>query len=228
MRIKTIFNETLIGIFPILLVITILQFTITPVETELYIKFLIGTIMVVVGLVMFLIGVEVGFLKIGESIGSALVKTGRLRMILLFAAVLGFAATLLEPDVHVFSAQASELISKIDAPLFMSIVALGVGLFMIIAFLRMFVKIPMKYIVFFSYTLSFIILISCPTDIASVAFDAGGTTTGVLTTPFVLSLALGVTSMISQKERTTNSFGILGIASMGPILAVLLMGVIAK
>ncbi|MBQ7668970.1 MAG: DUF1538 domain-containing protein [Clostridia bacterium] len=228
MRLKTILSETLIGILPILIVISILQFTIVPVEMDLYIKFLVGTVMVVIGLVMFLVGVEIGFLKIGESIGSALVKTGHLRMILLFTAVLGFAATLLEPDVHVFSEQASDFIAKIDAPLFMAIIALGVGLFMIIAFLRMFVKIPMKYIVFVSYTLSFIILIFCPQDLRNVAFDAGGVTTGVLTTPFVLSLAMGVTSMISQKERTTNSFGILGIASMGPILAVLLMGVIAR
>ena len=83
-------------------------------------------------------------------------------------------------------------------------------------------------IVFIAYIISFLIVIFCPKDIASIAFDVSGATTGALTTPFVLSLAMGVTSMISKKESTTSSFGILGIASMGPILLVLMMGVLTR
>jgi len=195
----------------------------------LYINFLVGTALVVVGLMLFLMGIELGFSRIGESIGNALIKTGRLRLILLFTAVLGFVVTLLEPDVQIFSVQADRLISSIDGNQFTLIVALGIGIFISLAFLRLFVKIPMKYIVFVVYTLAFILVVLCQNkDIASVAFDVSGATTGALTTPFVLSLAVGVTSMISKKETTTSSFGILGIASMGPILLVLLMGVLVK
>lgn len=228
MKLKSILVETFMGIVPIVLVISLLQFTIAPVEMELYINFLMGTGLVVVGLMLFLVGIELGFLRIGESIGSALVKTGQLRMILLFTAILGFAVTLLEPDVQVFSLQASELIASIDGAEFTAIVAVGVGIFIALAFLRLFVNIPIKYIVASVYTLAFIIVIFCPKDIASVAFDVSGATTGALTTPFVLSLASGVTSMISKKESTSDGFGILGIASMGPILLVLLMGVLTK
>lgn len=228
MKLKEILTETFLGIVPIVVVISLLQFTIAPVETDIYIKFLVGTFCVILGLMLFLMGIELGFSKIGESIGSALVKTGRLRLILLFAAVLGFIVTLLEPDVQVFSVQATGLISSINVQQFTIIVAAGIGVFIAFAFLRLFVKIPMKYIVLIAYTVAFIIVIFCPKDIASVAFDVSGATTGALTTPFVLSLAMGVTSMISKKESTTSGFGILGIASMGPILMVLLMGVLAK
>ena len=228
MKLKGILMETLLGIVPIVVVISLLQFTIAPVEIELYVKFLVGTAFVVLGLMLFLMGIELGFSQIGESIGNALVKTGRLRLILLFTAVLGFVVTLLEPDVQVFSVQADRLISSINGHQFTMIVAVGIGIFISLAFLRLFVKIHMKYIVFVAYTLAFLIVIFCPKDIASVAFDVSGATTGALTTPFVLSLAMGITSMISKKESTTSGFGILGIASMGPILLVLLMGVLTK
>jgi len=228
MKLKGILIETFMGIIPIVAVISLLQFTVAPVEMELYIKFLVGTVFVVIGLMFFLMGIELGFSKIGEGIGSALVKTGKLRMILLFTAILGFVVTLLEPDVQVFSVQADRLISSINGNDFTMIVAWGIGIFISLAFLRLFVKIPIKYLVLIVYTIAFVIVYFCPKDIASVAFDVSGATTGALTTPFVLSLAMGVTSMISKKESTTSGFGILGIASMGPILLVLIMGVLTK
>lgn len=228
MKIKELFKETILGILPILLIITLLQFTIVPVSTELYVKFLYCTFFVVFGLTLFLFGIDIGFIKIGEHLGHGLVKTGRLRLILLFAVFLGFGVTLLEPDIQVFSAQAAELIEGVSVMQLASVVALGVGIFVAIAFLRIFLKIKIKYILLVGYLLTFILIPFCNQEIAYVAFDAGGATTGALTVPFLLSLAAGVSSMISKKQSTSSAFGMIGIASIGPILSVLIMGVIAR
>jgi len=177
--------------------------------------------------VLFLAGVEIGFLKIGESIGNALVKTGHLAAILTFTAILGFAVTLLEPDVQVFILQAADAVAGLEVLKTTIVVAIGIGIFLALAFLRLFIKIPMKYITLVVFTICFVLVAICKNNgIASVAFDASGATTGALTTPFVISLAMGITSMISRKSSTSSAFGILGIASMGPILLILLMEVL--
>lgn len=226
------FNKTLkeimLGILPVLVVITILQFTITPVETELYVRFLWSTAFVIIGLFLFLIGIEYGFQQAGESIGRAIVKSGKLKWILFVVILLGFGVTLLEPDVQVFSEQAAAMIESVDATEFCMVIAIGVGLFVGIAFFRMFLNIPIKYILLAGYALVFLLVAVCPIDISAAAFDAGGATTGALTVPFLLSLAMGVSSMMSKNKKTSSGFGIIGIASLGPILSVLIMGVLTK
>ncbi|MBP3284040.1 MAG: DUF1538 domain-containing protein [Clostridia bacterium] len=228
MKLKALLKETLLGILPILLIITLLQFTIVPVSAELYVRFLYCTVFVVVGLTLFLFGIDIGFIKIGGHLGHALVKSGHLRLILLFAVILGFSVTLLEPDIQVFSAQAAELIEGVDGMQLASVIALGVGIYVSVAFLRIFLKIKIKYILLFGYSLAFLLIPFCKPDLSYIAFDAGGATTGALTVPFLLSLAAGVSSMISKKPSTSSAFGMIGIASIGPILSVLIMGVIAK
>lgn len=227
MDIKQTLKEILLGIFPVLILITLLQFTIAPVPFATFYNFLIATLFVICGLFLFLFGIEFGFLKIGEHIGSALVKTGHMRLLLLFGVILGFGVTLLEPDVQVFSDQVANMLATVNGTTLAAIIAIGVGIFTAIAFLRMFLNVPIKYILIAGYLLAFLLVLICPPEISSVAFDAGGATTGILTVPFILSLAMGISSLISKKKSTSNSFGIIGIASLGPILSVLIMGVIA-
>lgn len=228
MKIKELLKEIIYGILPVFIIVTILQFTVVRVSQDVYIDFLWSTGFVTVGLFLFLIGIQYGFLEAGESIGRATVKLGKLRWILAITVVLGFCITLLEPDVQVFSTQAAEMISKIDGTMLCTVIAIGVGIFVGIAFLRMFLNIPIKYILIAGYLIAFGLLTICPKDLATTAFDAGGATTGALTVPFLLSLTMGVSSMISKKNKTSDGFGIIGIASLGPILAVLIMGVIGK
>ena len=228
MKFNNILKEIVVGILPVLVVITLLQFTITPVETELYIRFLWSTVFVIIGLFLFLIGIEYGFQQAGESIGRAVVKSGKLKWILFITILLGFGVTLLEPDVQVFSEQAAAMIENVDAFQFCLVIAIGVGLFVGVAFLRMFLNVPIKYILAVGYALVFLLVAFCPTDISAAAFDAGGATTGALTVPFLLSLSMGVASMISKNKNTSGSFGIIGIASIGPILSILIMGVLTK
>lgn len=228
MKLKEVFREVLIGILPIALVITILQFTITPVAMETYLTFLWCTAFVIVGLFLFLIGIQYGFLEAGENIGRATVKLGKMRWILFVTILLGFGVTLLEPDVQVFSNQAADLIESVNGEALCTVIAVGVGLFVGIAFLRMFLNISIKYILIAGYLLVFGLVAICPPDLAAAAFDAGGATTGALTVPFLLSLSMGVSSMLSRKKESPDSFGIIGIASLGPILSILLMGVINR
>jgi len=228
MKFKSILKEIIVGILPVLIVITLLQFTIAPVETELYVKFLWSTGFVIIGLFLFLIGIEYGFQQAGESIGKAVIKSGKLRWILFITILLGFGVTLLEPDVQVFSEQAAAMIESVDSFEFSLVIAIGVGLFVGVAFLRMFLSVPIKYILLVGYALVFILVLFCPVDLSAAAFDAGGATTGALTVPFLLSLSMGVASMMSKSKKTSGSFGIIGIASLGPILSILIMGVLTK
>ena len=133
-------------------------------------------------------------------------KLGHLSLILLLAVLLGFGVTLLEPDIQVFSAQAAELIAGVTGMQLASVVALGVGIFVAIAFLRIFLKIKIKYILLVGYLLAFALIPFCKPEMAYVAFDAGGATTGALTVPFLLSLAAGVSSTISKKQSTSSAF----------------------
>ena len=228
MKLKEVFREVIIGILPIVLVITILQFTITPVPMETYLTFLWCTSFVIIGLFLFLIGIQYGFLEAGENIGRATVKLGKMRWILFVTVLLGFGVTLLEPDVQVFSNQAADLIESINGETLCTVIAIGVGVFVGIAFFRMFLNISIKYILIVGYLLVFSLVAICSPDLAAAACDAGGATTGALTVPFLLSLAMGISSMLSRKKESSDSFGIIGIASLGPILSILLMGVINR
>ena len=227
MNLKNTFKEVISGILPIFVIITILQFTIVNVDFSLYINFLLASFFVVFGLTLFLIGIHYGFLKAGEHIGKAIIHLGKLSIILLILTILGFAVTLVEPDVQVFSDQAASIIEQIDGSTFCIFIALGVGIFTAFAFLRMILNVPIKYILLVGYILAFALALLCP-ELFAVAFDAGGATTGALTVPFILALAMGFSSVISKKSKTSSSLGIIGIASLGPILASLIMGVIGK
>jgi len=171
---------------------------------------------------------EYGFQQAGESIGKAVVKSGKMSWILFITVLLGFGVTLLEPDVQVFAERAAEMIESVDAFQFCLVIAIGVGLFVGVAFLRMFLNVPIKYILLVGYALVFGLVALCHADLSAAAFDAGGATTGALTVPFLLSLAMGVASMMSKSKKSAGSFGIIGIASLGPILSILIMGVITR
>jgi hypothetical protein len=228
LKIKDTFFEVIYGVFPIAIIITILQFTIVKMPLDLYLNFIGGALLVIIGLVLFLAGIESSFVPIGESFGNSLVKSGNLRLILLFGFIIGFAVTLPEPDVQVFVRQVTTVVSKISGIKLLVLIALGVGISVLIAFLRIFLNIHIKYFFIVGYVAAFILLIFCPSELRSIAFDVGGVTTGSLTVPFVMSLGVGVSSMIARKNTTADGFGILAIASIGPIIAVLIMGVIAK
>lgn len=229
MNIKETVLEVVYSILPVTILVTVLQFTIVKLPSSMFVKFIGGSIMVMLGLILFMIGVKAGFIPVGELIGSALVRKGKLRLIILFGFILGFVVTIADPDVQILAKQVSDVSQgEIGRLLLIIPVAIGLGIFLAIAFTRIFVNIPIKYFFIVGYSLAFIIGIFAPSEYFAVSFDAGGVTTGPMIVSFIVALGVGVTSVTSKKGSSGDSFGLLGLSCIGPILAVLLLGVIGK
>lgn len=218
-------HEVVMGVLPITVVVFLLQFTIIWVEWPIFIQFVAGTVMVVAGLILFLLGVHIGLLPIGERIGSALPKTGKLWMILLFSFILGFVVTVAEPDVRVLASYvdtASE--GAIERNLLVYAVALGLAFFVMIAMVKIIFGIPIIYILTAGYALVFVLAWFSEPTFLPISFDSGGVTTGPMAVPFILALGVGVASVLKGKSGSGDGFGLIALASIGPIIAVLILG----
>ena len=226
-EIKESILEVVFAVLPITVLIIILQFTLIWLPMDDFLKFIAGTIMVSLGLIFFLIGVNIGLLPVGELIGATLPKTKKLWLIILFGFLLGFVVTVAEPDVRVLSSQVDQVSNgEISSNVLIYSVALGVGLFVGISMLNSFLNIPIKYLLVGSYSLVFLLAFFIPREFIPISFDAGGVTTGPMTVPFILALGIGVASVLSRKKSSTDGFGIVALASIGPIIAVMILGVL--
>ena len=229
MSIKGTAIEVVYATIPITVLITILQFTVAKLPAVVFMNFIGGSILVMLGLVFFLTGVKVGFLPVGELIGSTLVSKGKLWLILFFGFVLSFVVTVAEPDVQVLARQVDSVSGgDISKSIIIVTVAAGVGIFIALALLRIFLNIPLIYLLAGGYALAVILAFFTPPEFLAVSFDAGGVTTGPMTVPFLLALGVGVAAVKGKKRASDDSFGLVALASIGPILAVLLMGVFAN
>ena len=224
---KDTVEEVVYAIIPLSFVVILLQFTIIGMPTEIFLQFIVGTIMVSVGLILFLLGVHIGLLPVGEMIGSSLPKMGKAWLVVFFGFVLGFVATVAEPDVRVLAIQV-DLVSDgiITSSLLIYTVALGVAIFVGLAMFRILFKIPITYLLVGGYGLVFLLAAFTPPNFVPISFDAGGVTTGPMTVPFILALGVGVASVLRGKSASTDGFGLVALASIGPILAVLVLGVV--
>lgn len=226
-NIKETILEVILSILPITIVITILQFTLIWLPMEMFLQFLIGVLLVGAGLILFLLGVNIGLLPVGEMIGSALSKTKRVWLIVFFGFLLGLVVTIAEPDVRVLSSQVDQVSGgQIPMDILILAVAIGVAIFVAIAMIRIIFSINIVYLLAGGYALVFLLAAFTPSVFVPISFDAGGVTTGPLTVPFVLSLGVGVASVMKGKSSSSDGFGLVALASIGPILSVLLLGVI--
>ncbi|MEW9676859.1 DUF1538 domain-containing protein [Lentibacillus sp. L22] len=226
-NIKSTILEVIYSILPITVVITALQFTLVWLPTETFLQFLIGVVMVGIGLILFLLGVNVGLLPVGEMIGSALSKTRKLWIIVFFGFLLGIVVTVAEPDVRVLSHQVDQVSSgEIPRSILILAVSLGVGIFVALAMIRIVFSINIVYILACGYGIIFLLAAFSPPQFVPISFDSGGVTTGPLTVPFILALGVGVAPVMRGKSSSSDSFGLVALASIGPILSVLLLGVI--
>lgn len=221
--------EVIYSIIPITVLVLVLQFTLIWLPMESLLQFLVGVAFVSAGLILFLIGVHIGLLPVGEMIGSSLPKTGKVWMILFFSFILGFAVTVAEPDVHVLSEYVDEVsdgeIGKWELIL---PVALGLGIFVAMSMAGIVLSISIKWILFFGYALVMGLALSpwVPDLFIPISFDAGGVTTGPLAVPFILAFGVGVASVLRSSDKAADGFGLVALASIGPILAVLILGII--
>jgi Protein of unknown function (DUF1538) len=228
-EIKESIKETLLAILPVSAAVILLQLVLIQLPFTDFLPFLFGLLFVILGLMFFLIGVNIGLLPIGEMIGKILPTSNKAWVIILTGFILGIAVTLAEPDVRVLSTQVDQVSGgKISSVSLILSVAAGVGLFVALAMIRTIYKLPVTAILIAGYAIVFIVSFFSPSSFVPISFDAGGVTTGPLAVPFILALGVGVTKVFRNKQSSGESFGLVGLASIGPILAVMLLGGIFK
>ena len=212
--------ESFISVLPIIAIVSILCFSVVPITNDQMLSFLIGAQMLVIGLGLFEFGAESSMTRIGNQIGSALTRSKKLALILPVSFALGVIITIAEPDLSVLS----ENVPHIETRVLIMTVAVGVGFFLVLAMLRILFAVPLKWMLLVSYGILFALAFASDPDYLSVAFDAGGVTTGPMTAPFIMAMGIGVASIRSDRNAEADSFGLIALCSVGPILAVLLLG----
>ncbi len=224
---KEKFLEVVKSVVPLVIVICILQFAIVKAPTDIFLQFLIGSVMVVGGMILFFMGIDIGILPMGRFIGAELHQRGSLLLIVAMAFSFGFAATVAEPDVLVLSRQVDVVSQGAISGNYVSyVMAIGVGFFVAIAMMRVVLGFPMVYLLTACYSIVIILSFFTPEHFVPLAYDAGSVTTGALTAPLVIALALGLSSVLAGRSAVSDGFGLLGFASVGPIIAVMIMGLI--
>ncbi len=214
--------ETLKAVLPILAIVLLLCFTIAPIPPSILLTFLIGAVLLIVGMLLFNVGVELSMTPIGERVGSIMTKSKNLFVIIIVSFIMGFIITISEPDLQVLAEQ----VPSIPNMVLILAVALGVGIFLVIALLRMLFGIPLSHLLVFFYVIVFTLTLFVPQDFLAVAFDSGGVTTGPMTVPFIMAFGVGIAAIRSDKHAADDSFGLVAHCSVGPILAVLILGMI--
>ena len=221
------FKDVGLGVLPILLVVLVLHFSFAHFETNLLLKFIGSMAIIVVGEVLFLSGIDGSVMRMGSYVGDSVNRFSKMTVVLLFAFIFGLVATIAEPDVNVLAGQVIENGINVNKFLFIFMIGAGVGIFVAFALFRIIKSINYKYVILSTFALIFLICIFIPDSIVAIAFDAGGSTTGIVTSPFLLALASGIARNKNAKSNSDN-FGVIGIASLGPILAVAFLGLITS
>ena len=214
--------ESVKSVLPIALIVIALCLFFIPMENGLLLAFIIGTVMIIAGMGLFSIGVDLSMSMIGTSIGAKLTKTKKLSIIVLVSFILGIIVTIAEPDLQVLAAS----VPAIDTKVLIITISVGVGFFLVVGMLRILFGVPFKWLLLGCYALIFMLAFFSSRDFLSVAFDSGGVTTGPMTVPFIMALGVGVASIRSDKNAKSDSFGLVALCSVGPILSVLILGFI--
>lgn len=217
--------EVLKAVTPLIAVVCVLQVSVVHAPAVQFLQFLAGSLLVILGMLLLFVGIDLGILPMGRFIGAELPKKGSLWLIVAVAFALGFATTVAEPDVLILSGQV-EAASQgaISGQPLIYVIAAGVGCFAAVALLRVVHGFSMRCLLAASYSLMILLSLLAPTAFVPLAYDAGSVTTGVLTAPVLLALALGLSAVLAGRSAVSDGFGLLGFASVGPIIAILLLG----
>ncbi len=216
------FSETIKAVFPILAIVLVLCFTITPIPPSILVTFLIGAVMLTLGMLLFNVGVEIAMTPIGEHVGSIMTRSKNVFIMVLISFVMGMVITISEPDLQVLAEQ----VPSIPNMTLVLAVAIGVGAFLVISILRMLFGIPLSHLLLVFYGIIFALTLFVPADFLAIAFDSGGVTTGPMTVPFIMAFGVGISTIRSDKHAENDSFGLVALCSIGPILAVMILGMI--
>lgn len=225
MNILEKFKETVVSVLPVMLIVIGLGIFAAKLPALVLGRFVFGGILLIFGLTIFLLGVDLGIQPFGERAGAALTEKRNLPLLLTSAFIIGFLVTIAEPDIQVFASQVKGYYAVVNKMAVVVAIALGVGLFLMTGLLRSVLHWNLKIILLIFYLVLFAVMFFCPGAFAGVAFDSGGATTGPMTVPFILALGLGVSSVRAEKG---DSFGLTGITSVGPVMAVLIYSLVIR
>ena len=224
MQTKTVLGEKLresvASVVPIALIVALLCLFFVPISTDLMLAFVIAVLFLFVGMGLFTLGTEASMTPIGNYLGSRMTKTRNLALIIILSFVLGVAITIAEPDLQVLAIN----VPHINTYVLMLTVSVGVGFFLVVSMIRILLGVDLKWLLIVFYAIVFAVAAFSDRDFLSVAFDSGGVTTGPMTVPFIMALGVGVASIRSDKNAESDSFGLVGLCSIGPIIAVLILG----
>ena len=219
---KEKFSETLKAVFPILLIVLILCFSIAPIPPSILMTFLTGAVLLIVGMLFFNVGVDLSMTPMGERVGTIMTKSKNLLIMIAISFIMGFVITVSEPDLQVLAQQ----VPSVPNMTLIFAVAAGVGVFLVMAILRMLFEISFTKLLLIFYAMIFALTLFVPADFLAVAFDSGGVTTGPMTVPFIMAFGIGISAIRNDKNASDDSFGLVSMCSIGPILAVLFLGMI--
>ena len=222
-------KDALLSVLPIVLIVVVLSlFGVISLELKEILTFIISSIVLIIGVGLFNLGADLAMTPMGEYVGSGLTKTKKLGILLIVCFVMGVLITIAEPDLSVL---ADQLVGFIDPTALIITIGVGVGLFLILAILKIVFKQNLSNMLIFFYFFLFAIcslLISAGKGFfMSLAFDSGGVTTGPITVPFIMALGVGISLSIGGKDANENSFGLVSLCSIGPIIAVMFLAVFA-
>ncbi len=220
-KLKEKIDESVNAVLPITVIVLLLSIFVVPMETGTIALFLVGAFMLIIGMAFFQLGAEMAMTPLGEGVGSQIMKTKNLFILVLVCFVMGIIITIAEPDLQVLANQ----VPSIPNNTLIWTVAVGVGIFLVIAVLRILFKISLPVLLCILYAVLFLLSFAAPTDFIAVAFDSGGVTTGPMTVPFIMAIGVGLSSTRSDKNGSSDSFGLIAFCSIGPIIMVLLLGI---
>ncbi len=223
-------KEVFFAVFPITVLVAILNFTIAPVGSSAMIKFIIGAVMIVMGLSLFLFGVDISVTPIGNLTGAALTKTNKIWLIAIGSVILGFLVSLAEPDLHVLAKQVDAVTSGgISYFNLLIVVSIGIAIFFSIGLIRIVYNFPLFKMLAVIYGFILVIAIFATPEFLAISFDASGATTGAMAVPFILAISTGISAIKKDsKASEKDSFGLVAVASTGAILSVMIMSILSK
>lgn len=214
-------KESLSSVLPITVIVLLLSILLIPMEVGAFSLFLAGAVFLIFGMGFFQLGADISMTQLGQGIGGQLIKKRKLLFIVGGCFLMGVLITISEPDLQVLANQVASIPNRV----LVLTVAVGVGIFLVVAVLRILFKISLSRLLTLMYLLLFFVALAAPGEFLAVAFDSGGVTTGPMTVPFIMALGIGLSAARSDKDSANDSFGLIALSSIGPILMVLLLGI---
>ena len=215
------------AVAPLVITVCVLQITVVHAPAALFLQFIAGAVLAVTGMLLLFAGIDLGVLPMGRFVGAELPKRGSITLVVAVAFAISFAVTIPEPDVLVLSRQVDDASQgAIAGETVLYVIAVGLAVFAAIATARIVFGWPMKYLLTAGYSLALVLAALAPPQFVSLAFDGGSVTTGLLSAPVVIALGLGVSSVLAGRSSIADGFGLVGFASIGPIIAILLVGLL--